>query len=281
MKKMISILSAVILLLSTISKSRADCTFHTAGSCYTWADSGNCGTGCTYTYDNGTLTIKASGDNATINRGKFSGRYYDGDVFPVDVDNIIIDGYFASINQHAVQDLNAIVSGKDGKLILQTNGWNAFGENTLKGEILVSQDMNKIDEGTFFDVTIDGTLIIPDNIKSIEAMAFYGLRLAEGAKIYCAIDDCAEKILDSCKQTTYNKNLSIDRCKQNLEPLLSNPTLFEQAPEGCSYWSADGCKKCSNKNFKFDGDYCYRVRYTPAEAAEVAGETNTIFLYYK
>ena len=42
-----------------------------------------------------------------------------------------------------------------------------------------------------------------------------------------------------------------------------------------------GCvDNCPNTHKLSDG-ICYRVRYTPAEAAEVAGETNTIFLYYK
>ena len=35
------------------------------------------------------------------------------------------------------------------------------------------------------------------------------------------------------------------------------------------------------ENYKADNGICYRIRYTPAEAAEVVGETNTIFLYYK
>ena len=34
-------------------------------------------------------------------------------------------------------------------------------------------------------------------------------------------------------------------------------------------------------NYRLSDGICYRVRYTPAEAAQVAGESNTIFLYYK
>ena len=41
--------------------------------------------------------------------------------------------------------------------------------------------------------------------------------------------------------------------------------------------AAQGC----GENYKADNGICYRIRYTPAEAAEVAGESNTIFLYYK
>ena len=41
--------------------------------------------------------------------------------------------------------------------------------------------------------------------------------------------------------------------------------------------ASSGC----GENYKADDGICYRVRYTPAEAAEAAGETNTIFLYYR
>ena len=259
--------------------------FFYSNNCYSLDSSGSCGTGCTYTYDeaSSTLVVTASGNNARITEGKFSGS---------NVDNIIIDGNFSSIGTHAFLcdknygggTIGATISGKNGKLVLPANGWNSFGnggKNTLTGEIELSPDVDKINQGGFYDVKIDGTLIISDNIKSIDAMAFYGLRLAEGAKIYCAIDNCAEKILDSCKQTTANPNLSINGCRQNLESILSNPAKFEQAPEGCSYWSANGCKKCSNASFKMEDNYCYRRRYTPTEAAQVVGEENTIFLYYK
>ena len=41
--------------------------------------------------------------------------------------------------------------------------------------------------------------------------------------------------------------------------------------------ASQGC----GANYKLSDGICYRVRYTPAEAAEAAGDTNTIFLYYK
>ena len=41
--------------------------------------------------------------------------------------------------------------------------------------------------------------------------------------------------------------------------------------------ASQGC----GENYRLSDGICYRVRYTPAEAAQVAGETNTVFLYYK
>ena len=282
MRKTVLIMRIIILSLMAISESRADCkdSSNIGGTCYTWEDSGSCGSGCTYTYNNKTLIVKASGNNATIDEGRFADTYYNGNTFPVEVDNVIIDGNFASIKMHAFNSVSAVISGKDGKLVLPTNGWHTFNKSTLSGEIVVSSDTDRIGAGAFMNAKIDGVLIIPENVKNIGLGSFADFGLTTGSKIYCAVEDCAQKIIDSCNRPGFTET-QYNRCVANATSVLSNPDKFEQAPEGCSYWSADGCKKCSNANFKFDGDYCYRIRYTPAEAAEVAGEKNTIFLYYK
>lgn len=273
MKKVVLMVSAAIL------------NFCLAENCYSLDKTGNCGTGCTYTYneDESTIVITASGNNATIKNGMFSGS---------NVDNIIIDGNFSSIGAHAFLCTSTYgctngvtISGKNGKLVLPANGWNAFGNggNTIKGEIEVSPYVDKIDQGGFYGVTIDGALIIADNIKSIDAMAFYGLKLADGAKIYCALDNCAEKILDSCKETEHNKNISIETCKQILKPILEDEAKFEQASDGCSYLSEKGCRKCKSENFRLNDGECDRLRYTPAEAAAVLrdDDKNEIVITFK
>jgi hypothetical protein len=38
---------------------------------------------------------------------------------------------------------------------------------------------------------------------------------------------------------------------------------------------------CNNPSYKAENGICWRKRYTPAEAAKVVGESNTILLYYK
>ena len=82
-------------------------------------------------------------------------------------------------------------------------------------------------------------------------------------------------------------------CKQN--PTQSTPATpvdddliddiddLESCPEG-KIAKGDECIPASQgcgENYKLDNGICYRIRYTPAEAAQVVGETNTIFLYYK
>ena len=282
MNKAILIICVSILVSVPLGELWADCTYSSniGGACYTWNPGveNNCGDGCTYTYDADTKTVNvtAKGNNAKINEGKLGISYYEGNQYPVPIDNIIVDGQFSSIGMHAFANGKARLSSKDGKLILPANGWNSFHDKTLVGDILVPTEISSIGAGSFSHLIIDGSLIIPDNIQTIGRSAFYDISLTAGSKIYCSVEDCAQKIIDSCEKATYPED-----CRNKLEPILSNPDKFEQAPEGCSYWSADGCKKCSNANFKFDGEYCYRIRYTPAEAAEAAGEKNTIFLYYK
>ena len=59
--------------------------------------------------------------------------------------------------------------------------------------------------------------------------------------------------------------------------------VSEDCPEG-KIAKGDSCIDASQgcgENYRLSDGICYRIRYTPAEAAEVAGETNTIFLYYK
>ena len=82
-------------------------------------------------------------------------------------------------------------------------------------------------------------------------------------------------------------------CKNGMHATLYGSC--EENPAGCNTFEDDRCLECNDglfrqgescvsscgANYKLSGDTCYRVRYTPAEAAEAAGESNTIFLYYK
>ena len=72
----------------------------------------------------------------------------------------------------------------------------------------------------------------------------------------------------------------------------------KELPTGCSAMSGGRCSSCEGGYLGKDGEcisasqgcgagyraengYCFRRSYTPAEAAQVVGENNTIFLYYK
>ena len=95
---------------------------------------------------------------------------------------------------------------------------------------------------------------------------------------------------DSCSEGYAASN---GLCKKN--PTQSTPATpvdddliddiddLESCPEG-KIAKGDSCIPASQgcgANYKLSDGICYRIRYTPAEAAQVAGESNTIFLYYK
>ena len=79
-------------------------------------------------------------------------------------------------------------------------------------------------------------------------------------------------------------------CKKNStsttqvdDELIDDYDLSEGCPEG-KIVKGDSCIDASQgcgENYRLSEGICYRIRYTPAEAAQVAGDSNTIFLYYK
>ena len=102
--------------------------------------------------------------------------------------------------------------------------------------------------------------------------------------LYCN-PDCSEYSIDDILSSTfyrspvYDMNLSGECLTENGFITCGSPTCGEgQVKKGDSCIpAAQGC----GENYKASDGICYRVRYTPAEAAQVADEANTIFLYYK
>ena len=54
-----------------------------------------------------------------------------------------------------------------------------------------------------------------------------------------------------------------------------NPGVADNCGDGCTKMYASGCTKCKNENFKLNDGECDRLRWTPAEAAEVLRDDNT------
>ena len=275
MKNIISITFLIATLCLSASNTYATCTLKSAGWANECAPSeivttgipASCGEGCTYTYNNGTLTIVADNANyeePAVNTRFFAKSYRENNTFtdedgnPITIENVIIDGelYFG---QDAFHYLDANISGKDGTLILNNIGWNTFDRNTLTGNII----WKGWSYGGFNNATIDGNLIIEDT--ATVRRAGNGLSLGPNGKVFCKIN------LEDCQALLASANAS--------DEFIAAAQPF---PEGCSSLNLSGdCATCKGENFKLSDGYCYRVRYTPAEAAEVVGESNTIFLYYK
>ena len=270
MKKWILILGLSFILTS---KAKAECSYG-GNDCLTWnpgvAD--NCGKGCTYTYDEETSTVyvTASGDDAYMGRA-LTPYKYDGNHFPSGVyfKKVVIDGPIA-IGENAFTGKSTSISGADGTLTLTKIGHHGFGDN----------------------VTLEGDIIIPADAK-FNSLAFHGVQLADGAKIYCAVENCADKILQSCLAWGGITNEYAQRCYNAMSNVLSNSETFAQAPQGCSAFNGNGCQSCNNgyslfsnqcvcpQNHRVNGKNCNRLIYTIDEANAVAGDKNRVSIRYR
>ena len=261
----------------SISESLASCTYY-RDNCLTFtADAINdCGRGCTYTYEDGTVYITTSENNAKTNSAQFSPYSYDGNAYPsgFDVNHVIIDGPIA-FDDNTFTGANVTISGNDGVLTITKLGHHAFGDNA----------------------TLTGDIIIPSD-ATFDSLAFYGVQLGENAKIYCAVENCAQKIIESCYTSEYPAYTS--RCLAGMESIVSDASQFEQAPKGCASFSAKGCSGCNSdylsKNggcvstsegcglgYKANDGICEALRriYTIDEANAVAGKTNRVSIRYR
>ena len=248
--RLIKVLGLVaVLSLNIVSESLADCERPTNGICKTLGEKGTCGTGCSYTYDSATQTvyITATGDNARIADVAFHNYYYENNSMPAQT--FVINGAIAIGGNAFNSPQRKLIFGAGGALILTGVDHDAFGN----------------------DATLSGTIIIPEGTK-FASLAFYGVTLADNAKIYCGVEDCKQKMIDSCNAYVGDDYYGhVTRCL-NAVNNMSNKLL--PYPENCLKVGAMGCTKCKNSNFKLNDGECDRLRYTPAEAAKVLTDDN-------
>ena len=243
--RLVKVLGLVaVLSVGIISESLADCNRPANGVCKTLGESGTCGTGCSYTYDQATQTVNitATGDNAEIEYTMFHRLYYEGNSMPAR--KFIINGAVRIGDTAIIASHPFTVSGADGALVLTGLGQGAIGENGI----------------------FSGTIIIPEGATFAES-AFNG-KFAANAKIYCNVENCEQKMIKAC-----GGDLSSERCK-TVSKIISEGQLFP-FPDGCAVMGATGCTKCKNSNFKLNDGECDRLRWTPAEAAKVLRDDNT------
>ena len=268
MRKKIFVFCVSLLFTSKVS---ADCTYG-GSNCLTWNPgvTDNCGPGCTYTYDdeNQTVYVTTSGDNPYM-RAVFTPYSYDGNHFPSGVyfNKMIVDGPI-TFGSNVFEGTLISISGADGTLILQNIGHHAFGD----------------------DATLVGDIIIPVDAQ-FDSLAFHGVKLAESAKIYCAVENCKQKMEESCNfDDTHGYQT---RCLNAVETITADSSKFEQAPQGCLSLNGNGCQSCHNGyslnqghcvcsgSHRLNGKYCNRLIYTIEEANRVAGEKNRVSITYR
>ena len=256
-----TLILAAVLAIANISESKADCYALKEGwssSCITLKESGTCGKGCSYTYDSASKTvyITATGDNARIKDEAFRRQYYENNIMPAQ--KFVINGAI-TIGSNAFTSSSEVISGADGALVLTGVEHHAFGDSAK----------------------LSGTIIIPAETK-FGSLAFQGVTLLAGAKIYCGVEDCNKKMIDSCNAYGNEENLFRKSCLTAVNNIISSGKLLSY-PEGCTKMGATGCTKCKTGNFRLNDGECDRLRYTPAEAAEVLhdGSDNTIIMTFK
>ena len=215
----------------------------------------SCGEGCSYTYNNGTVTITATQNygNATLSGNFFAQGYWEGNKFRdtngniITVNGFMIDG-FSSFGGDAFFYSNTDIKGKDGTLILDKVGGHAFVGATLSGNIIWQGHMN--DAGFKHTLTINGNLIVEDTATVDKYTEGNGISLGANGKVFCKTD--------------------MDKCLKLLEKAGASNNVIaaaEKFPEGCKTLSLDAdCSECENENFSLEYGYCYRKRYTIPEA---------------
>lgn len=170
----------------------------------------NCGTGCTYSYDleTETLTVKATGENATIKAGAFMPYTYQTDTskktFPsengeITVKTVVIDGDF-SVGSYAFLGLGANIVGKDGQIQLNRINRLVFKGNNISGDIILSGAIN--DMANLFD---KATISTESNIYCLEKSAA----------------DCKDAIINSCLE---------EDCRTYVSSLLNQGNFVKDIP---------------------------------------------------
>lgn len=270
-------ITALFMILGLNNQAYAECIY---SICYTWNPGveNNCGQGCTYTFENGTVYVTADGNNATISEGALSPLYYN--AMPSGIENVVVDGNFETIGTHAFAVLGTNISGKNGTLTLKKVGWNAFGnsENHLTGEILVSDSVSVMGSGYLVNTVLDGTLIIPENISFSDG-PLRDMKLGQNGKIYCGVDNCEKYLRDSCDSLGDTYNLK-QRCIDSLKKIVEANKL-QAFPSGCQEMKSTGCTKCTNTRFRLTDGKCNRVIYTIDEANQAAGDKNRVSIRYR
>ncbi|MBR1398785.1 MAG: hypothetical protein IJ564_01235 [Alphaproteobacteria bacterium] len=227
------------------SAAIAECSRPVNGNCRIFQDSGSCGAGCSYTYENGTLYIKADNSgNAKISDFFLDRQTFENNSYQREINNVVIDGNVI-LGMHAFYNSGTNVSGIDGTLTLNEIGWHSLGYTTVTSDIIISASAN------------------------LKVIGLYNAHI--NGKIYCALENCAEKLIDSCMK---HGGEHASRCASQMNNIINDESKFEQAPEGCDFWSATGCSKCSSSNFSLEYGYCYRKRYTLPEADAATSNDN-------
>ena len=214
--------------------------------------------------------------------------------------SITIPDSVTSIGSHAFNGATGLTS------ITIPDSVTGIGDRTFYGatgltSITIPDSVTSIGDRPFFGSSSLKSIIIPDNINTADwgVSVFYGL--PEDIDIVCQgdVNTCYEKLAKYIPKDKGGNCTNSDFCiKKEILPAQSsqcngsyiyeNGNCHKRNEEQCNatdkyYYNGATCLyrprnrqvTCVNPNYKANDGYCDRLRYTPAEAAQVLRDDNT------
>ena len=276
--KSLSLISALFLLVSTNN---------------TWADtqipSGTCGENCNWKIEDGTLKITGGANGEIGTMDEFPNIGYDSpwQNYRTQINKVDVQGV-SNISSRAFIGFSNASEANIGNTVTKIQPYAFTGTNIES--IVIPDSVTEIGYRAFSDNNQNPValkeIVISDSVNAVGNSAFgANVEQLQGLKIICKgnQDKCAS-VMDGylyyVNELGYGLPLSL---AGNVSPATS-----ANCESANFFWSGTEClresdkskRKCSD-GFSSASGYCRRVRYTPAEAAQVAGERNTVIMYFK
>jgi hypothetical protein len=230
------------------------------------ATSGTCGDNCTWSFSGETLTVIGAIQN-----------YPDGSLTPW--------------NKAGLKDSIKIIDASACTKL----GTSSFEDLLYAEKVIMPKRISEFGAEVFRNCQKIESLELPDSLKIIGSQAFSKMDKLKSITIPdSAVFNNSRIFEDSDELTTIYCKGNIAECQSHLNVLgLADSVQVLTAPESqCTgdkyYWSGSSCNNKKNgincaENWRKMEDWCNRIRYTPAEAAEVLrdGSDNTIIMTFK
>ena len=265
--------------------------------------------------DNGAVTLYGSGEVADVynyyNGSGFVDQYNNPN--PFGKNSSITSVSFADTSNFTSIGMYAFAGNSNLSNINLPNSLNNIGHNAFNGtgltNITIPDSVTRIEGYAFTNTTNLTDIVVPDSVQTLE-MAAFGMYdsdyinkniICKGTEKTCANlksqlnfyapwvggkMDFRDKLNPANSQeeceigvyiwnsTTFTCNrMSENQCNDYRDENGNRPYYYNGLT--CTSLPKSGKATCVNPNYKANDGYCDRLRYTPAEAAEVLRNDNT------
>ena len=260
MKKIILMMSVVVLFFLIISESRADVISEQ-----------KCGDECYWKIDGDTLTITGSGKMSDYDIHDNLPSWRNAENF-AQVKNVVIDG-LTRVGSYAFWE-TGIKKVTMSDTVTDIGG-AAFAWNGGLTDIKLSDNLKNLGRSAFRGISLP-TIVLPADVSiGVDALGKFEPNIIckgnteDCKKLYNQLQNYAYVITNG-NSITVPQDLSSKMGK--IEQTQCDSTNY--------YWSGTSCNNKKNgincaENWKQNEDFCNRIRYTPAEAAPLLHNDNT------